>query len=285
MTRWKTLRFGWISLLAVCAATPVLLAQAAQAKSGDDLEASLKRLKSPFSGEVTTAARSIERLGPKAKAAVPDLNQALTHANFSDERIALARALGAMGPAAEEAAPNLALTLKRAGFPQERQALMKALGQIGPGARSAVPTLVEMMRSGLPEDARLAAQVLGEIGPAAREAVPALRQASLSGFTNLKTTATDSLRKVQANDVRFGVRDNAHLFSPIALQSTNQELQEMAARERFGVLVETYAVVPAEQAARVASRPNVEGIGYCEAWALEHMRTRRFQRLVHPGLP
>jgi hypothetical protein len=277
----KPLYSNWLwlmSLLFFCCATGIVLAEPTP-KFGDDLAALLKRLKSPFSNEVTTAARGIERLGPAAKAAVPDLNQALTKANFSDERIAIARALGAMGPAAEEAVPNIALALKRAGFPQERQALMKALAQIGPGAHLAVPTLVDVMRTGLPDDARLAAEVLGEIGPGARDAIPALRMAAGSGFTHLKATAAASLRKIQVNDARLGIRDNARIFSNEAIHKASEELQTLAARSHIGVLLETHPHIPAEQASRAASQPFPEGFSFIDVWAMDRTRTADFNGL------
>jgi len=291
MLRTPVLVEGWImpksfNGKSLCLAAWVFLSCAAGSvladpnpRLGEDLDALLKRLKSPFSNEVITAARGIERLGPAAKAAVPDLNHALAKANFSDERIAIARALGAMGPAAEEAVPNIALALRRAGFPQERQALMRALARIGPGARMAVPTLVDIMRSGLPDDARLAAEVLGEIGPGARDAVPALRMAAGSGFTHLKTTAAASLRKIERNDARLGIRDNARIFSNEAVHRASEELQALAAQSHLGVLLETYLHIPAEQASRAASQPFPEGISFIDLWAMDRTRTADFNGL------
>lgn len=246
----------------------------------EDLEMLRQRLRSPFSVEVITAARGLERLGPAAKSAVPDLNVALLRANFSDERIAIAKALGAIGPDAEEAALNLAFALRKAGFPQERQAIMRALGKIGPGARPAVPVLVEMLRSGLPEDARLAAEVLGEIGPAAQEAVPALRLAAGSGFSHIKTAAADALQKIQQADQRFGVKDHGRVFSPAAVMLANDELRRLAANSRAGVVVETYANFPADQVSRVTSRMLPEGMNLIDAWALDRVRTADYNGLL-----
>jgi hypothetical protein len=248
-------------------------------RSGDNLETLLKRLKSPFSSEVVGAARGIERLGPAAKSAVPDLNHALTRSSFSDERIALANALAAMGPAAEEAVPNLALNLKRAGFPQERQAIMQALAKIGPGARPAVPTLVDLLRTGMPDDAKLAAEVLGEIGPGAREALPTLRQLASTGFTTLKPTAAAAVKKIQANDLRFGVRDGARLFNPNQVARFNQELQELTSREHIGVVIETQPNIPAEYAALTSGGPRPEGFGLIDAWAQERVRVADYNGL------
>jgi hypothetical protein len=271
---------AWLSTFVLLAWAAMMVAQVGQPQTGEDLEALLKKLKSPFTNEVTDAARSLERQGTKAKVAVPDLNQALMRAAFSDERVAIVRALGAMGPAAEEAVPNLVLTLKRAGLPQEKQAILKALGRMGPAACSAVPALVEVMRTGLPEDARLAAEVLGEIGPSAREAVPVLRLQANSGFSNLKAAAAQALRKIQANDLRYGIRDNAQLFTREALQKANQELQGLAARQQLGILVETYSMVPAEQAAKAALQTRPDGLTVVELWAQERVRTADFNGLL-----
>jgi hypothetical protein len=246
----------------------------------EDLEMLRQRLRSPFMVEVVSAARGLERMGPAAKVAVPDLNAALLKANFSDERIAIAKALGAIGPDAEEAVPNLVLALRRAGLPQERRAIMKALGRIGPGARPAVSTLVEIMRSGLPDEARLATEVLGEIGPAAQEAVPALRLAASSGFSHIKAAAAQALEKIQQNDIRFGVRDHARLFSPAAVMLASQEIQQLAATSRVGALVETYAHYPADQIARLTARPLPEGMNLTEAWALDRVRTADYNGVL-----
>ncbi|MCS6976227.1 MAG: HEAT repeat domain-containing protein [Gemmatales bacterium] len=239
-----------------------------------------QRLRSPFSVEVVTAARGLERLGPAAKSAVPDLNLALLRASFSDERIAIAKALGAIGPDAEEAALNLALALRKAGFPQERQAIMRALGKIGPGARPAVPILVEMLRSGLPEESRLAAEVLGEIGPAAQEAVPALRMAAGSGFSHIKTAAAEALQKIQQADQRFGVKDHGRVFSPAAVMLANDELRRLATTGKAGVVLETYANFPADQVSKVTSRMLPEGLNLIDAWALDRVRTADYNGLL-----
>jgi HEAT repeat protein len=90
------------------------------------------------------AIRSLGKIGPAAKRAVPVLAEALKNKSISVRDFA-ARALEHIGPGAEKAVPALTVALK------DPEALVRmtsvwALDAIGPGAKAAVPALKELTR-------------------------------------------------------------------------------------------------------------------------------------------
>jgi HEAT repeat protein len=156
-----------------------------------------------------TAALSLQRRGPAAKAAVPVLKKALAGTD-SGQRVMVVhvlRYLGpdaapvlialwkdrdpnvrsevfnslyAMGPQAGAAIPALAAAVRdRDAAPHA----IRALGSIGPDA---LPTLTEILKGGDPRDAVDAATAIGGMGPRAKDAVPALVEA----LKNRVTAAT-----------------------------------------------------------------------------------------------
>ncbi len=133
--------------------------QPASAQYCDDLPVLIAGLRSPFSSDVTKAAREITLLGREAWAAVPALTEALEKARFSDEREAVIRALGSIGPAARPAVPALSRQLKKAPFSSDRLAIIDTLGRMGRWARPALPDLSTHARSGPFMDEREAARI------------------------------------------------------------------------------------------------------------------------------
>jgi HEAT repeat protein len=145
---------------------------------GKPLSTWLKQLRSDRSKERADAAVALdESIGPKGKAAVPSLIEAL-----KDKEVAVtsraASALGKVGPAARAAAPALIAALKdRHKDFITRANAARALGKIGAEAKTAVPVLVEALADKEDDVRPKAADALADLGPEARDAVPALRQA------------------------------------------------------------------------------------------------------------
>lgn len=131
-----------------------------------------------------TASECLGLLGPKAKAAIPDLVETITR-DFDedivneDPHMAAADALRRIGPAAESAIPKLIDAVKD----EESDAAARLLGSFGPAAKAAVPALIEAIQIGEDENnldhlliQRESALALGRIGPAAKAAAPILRR-------------------------------------------------------------------------------------------------------------
>jgi HEAT repeat protein len=148
--------------------------------------------------ERTYAAHKLGRMGPKARAAVPQLALAVKHVDLDLQDQAL-RALARMAPKVKEAQPILVDELKRTDY--RRQLAVRAvasygpavvpdvvqllpylgasetLAELGPAAKDAVPALIKVVEThdpNIPLMRAVAARALGRIGPAAKDAVPAL---------------------------------------------------------------------------------------------------------------
>jgi HEAT repeat protein len=168
-----------------------------------------------------TAAEALGLIGPTARAAVPDLIEALGQMGYDvrskvvaalerigpdavphlivalrqDDagiRAAAAEALGLIGPAAKEAVLPISEVLHD-GDGNVRGWAMITLGRIGPAA---VPALVKALREGVGDVRWMAARSLGEVGPSARDAVPALVEALQDGDPTVRWRAARALGKV-----------------------------------------------------------------------------------------
>jgi HEAT repeat protein len=87
------------------------------------------------------ACDALERIGPKAKDAVPGLTRVVREEKHDATLRSAIRALGHIGPDAASAVPALTALLQR---PDQtlRADAARALGAIGPGAKQAVPSLL-----------------------------------------------------------------------------------------------------------------------------------------------
>src|SRR5207237_5448832 len=123
----------------------------------------------PAKSAPRNAVWGLAKLGPLAKAVLPDLCHALQD---PDPRTAsgAAQALGSMGAEGAEAVPALAEAMRGTNIVLCRLAA-KALSQIG---RPALPTLITHLRHHDPFVRGEAAVALGWMGPAAAPAVPHL---------------------------------------------------------------------------------------------------------------
>jgi hypothetical protein len=250
-----------------------LSAPPAAGQKKEDIPALLKKLKSPFSSDITAAANDLAKLGPAAREAVPELAEALKRVNFTADRIAICNALAKIGPASRAAIPAMAEVLKdKARFSDERIALAKTLGQYGPAAKAAVPALAAGLKTGFSADRIAAAQALGQIGPAARDALPALKEAAGFGFQEVKDAAAAAVKKIEGKAGKVGVKDEAKLFSAAGLQKALDEIYDVNFHHDVDLLVETVAAVPADQRDKVKQMSRNERTTFFQTWAADRAR-------------
>jgi HEAT repeat protein len=117
-------------------------------------------------------ARELGKLGPKGKAAVPALIQALDDES-PDVRKEVAAALGKIGPDANEAIPALILRLEDTETSVCARAV-EALARIGPETEDVVPALVRALSDPSSTVRSEALRALGSIGPTAEQAIPSI---------------------------------------------------------------------------------------------------------------
>jgi HEAT repeat protein len=173
------------------ATVAVLLAALAAAARGQDVETRFQgqtvaqwtaRLDDREWTARVGAAYALGRLGPKARASVPALAEALTdeHPRVREEA---ARALGRVGVDARSAAFRLVNALK------DRDAAVRAAA-----AEAAVQPLMGVLQQGEVEERVAAVRILGDIGPVAKAAVPLLVQALNDRF--VRPAAADALKRI-----------------------------------------------------------------------------------------
>lgn len=176
--------------------------------------------------------------------AVPALVQALDSPNYAQSEGA-AQTLGAMGPRARAAVPDLKAVLlqkPKPGMlqPYAAQALGKigeidflvraiqhqepgvsdylgaqGLGAAGAAAIPAVPALLEMLNSSDASTQMYAANALGQLGPAASPAIARLGVLSKSEWNFVRTAAGEALAKIgtpEAQEAGMGYQRRKALF-------------------------------------------------------------------------
>ena len=138
---------------------------------------------------------ALGNIGPDARAAVPALIEAL---NVEQEwiRRRAAWALGKIGPGARAAVPALIEALRdenrRVGV-SAHYALFRIVSH-----PEAIPNLIEALRQGTHLVREDAARVLGNIGPDAKAAVSALAEAQKDEVADVRWSAAEALKKIQA---------------------------------------------------------------------------------------
>jgi HEAT repeat protein len=175
------------------------------------------------------------RMGPKAKAAVPALIEAMeTTKDDPLLRREVHFALAAIGPDAAAAVPQLTKALDDE-IPEIRTSACYALGSIGPQAESCVQAISKLYASDkdddfqrlsclwalahiFPDNERIQrraipvftqalsdsrehiraemATALGDIGPAAKSALPALKKATEDEFAEVRAAAKAAIKKI-----------------------------------------------------------------------------------------
>ena len=174
----------------------------------------------------------LQRLGPKAAAAVPELVSVLKEDRRKEVRQAIIEALLAIGTASSESVPALVSMLSDDNLDVRRGATF-GLGRIGPPARSALPAIrrnfdtekelrpisIWAMVRIAPEDDKIAAtavpllvealkreeafvrfeaaRTLGLIGPRARAAIPALEAAQKDAPEHVGQAIAEALKEIK----------------------------------------------------------------------------------------
>jgi HEAT repeat protein len=148
-------------------------------------------------GVIANTMDALVALGPKA---VPRVAGALKSPKL---HMFSARILQRIGPDAASAVPQLIEALKTTDDVAFRREVNFALAAIGPASVSAVPDLAKTFDSEeLAYAQPSAAYALGKIGPAAKAAVPALRKELEASEDPLhKMAAMYALRKIQPEDM------------------------------------------------------------------------------------
>jgi HEAT repeat protein len=128
------------------------------------------------------AAYALAQIGPRARASVPALAEALTdeHPRVREEA---ARALGKVGVDARAAAFRLVAALK------DRDPAVRAAA-----AEAAVQPLIGVLQQGDLDKRLAAARILGDIGPTAKAAVPVLLEAL--NDRQVRFAAAEALKRI-----------------------------------------------------------------------------------------
>ena len=167
-------RKGFVRMGGVLILTLLISGCSEEQKIKWEVNKQIRRIKSKNVEVRVDAAEALGQIGP---AAIMALIQALKDKGDSSVRYWPAKALAQIGPKAKAAVPALAQALKDEDE-WVRANAAEALGRIGPEAKAAVPALIQALKN---EDVLRvrwgAAEALGQIGPAAKQAVPALAQA------------------------------------------------------------------------------------------------------------
>jgi HEAT repeat protein len=185
-------------------------------------------------GVVVEVAELLRRLGPRAKAAVPELIEQLRedkqYGGASIRRTRAATILGAIGP---PALPQLVEVIKDKDA-ESRVLAAQALGAMGPVARGAIPMLSGAVADRNTEVRKQAIDALRAIGPDFKWAVPALLEALKDPDPQVRYRAVEGLavpggrgvptliRALQDREssVRSGVADALAIIGPPARDAT-----------------------------------------------------------------
>ncbi|MCI0458225.1 MAG: HEAT repeat domain-containing protein [Gemmataceae bacterium] len=167
----QALSLIWVAMVSclVDVASPQPTAGAQPPGTKPDLAALLKQLKSQDAAERLAAVTALADHGPQAKAAVPDLLEALQQGN-EHLRLNAAITLGRIGKVAVPPLTRL-LTSKEA---ETRLYAVWALAWVGPEATGAAREVVALLTDPNADVRRKAAHALGRIAPDPNLVVPAL---------------------------------------------------------------------------------------------------------------
>lgn len=147
-------------------------------------------------GYFLRSAEELEKLGPAAAAAVPQLAMLLEIEN-KELKVATLKALGAIGPDAAPAVPELMVALKDPDYEVREQSAL-ALLKIGPRAAAAVAALTARLQDEHFYVKRAAASALGSIGEPSQPAIPALILAMQDKNATVRESAVGALGEIGA---------------------------------------------------------------------------------------
>ena len=137
------------------------------------------------------AASTLRDLGPEAKIAIPALADRLRDADWSVS-IAASHALERMGP---EAVFSVVHQIRDAD-PRVRELAVRTLRGLGPDAKEAVPMLTESLWDADSSVRLFAISALRHVGPEAKTAIPALAERLRDGDANVRNAAVHLLERV-----------------------------------------------------------------------------------------
>ncbi len=170
-------------------------------------------------------AEAMASLGEKA---VPRLIKALQNDQFQSLAVAV---IDRLGPKAKEAVPALIDELKDPS-PEYRRQVEFALATIGPDAKAAVPALVKELNDEDPRVRRTACYALGKIGPAAADALPELQKNLTSDDKLLKLVSLWAMLRIKVGDQVIEKMAIQPLIK--ALEETDHDLVKIEAASALG---------------------------------------------------
>lgn len=147
--------------------------------------------------ESLPALRALARYGADAAPALPKIIVLLEHKDDSEIRWNAARTLGKIGPPAKEAMPNLSAALEDSD-PLVREHAAEALGDIGPQAKEAIPALVKVLKDPDARVRRDAVRSLGQMGAAAKSALESIRPLLQDKDEKVRKAARTSLHQIES---------------------------------------------------------------------------------------
>jgi HEAT repeat protein len=146
------------------------------------------------------AIRALSRFRHEASPAIKPLLVLFQNDPDVEVRWNAARTLGKMGPAGKEAVPQLIDGLKsKEDLIREHAA--EALGDIGSEARAAVNELAKTLRDPVMKVRRDAARSLGQIGAAAKPALSSLRECLQDSEAQVRAVAAKSMKQIDPDIV------------------------------------------------------------------------------------
>lgn len=145
------------------------------------------------------AVRTLRKIGPPAKAALPALRRAMRETERRDLRVRAAVALLHIAPNAE--ADVIRVLADELSEWSEGRLASRTLARVGPAA---VPALVRVLNDGSRQVAARvqAAEALARIGPPAREVVPALTRALADLHLSVRKAARRALKQLRTEQNR-----------------------------------------------------------------------------------
>ena len=160
--------------------------------TADDVASLGAALSSPDRYVAAFAAWSLGNLGTAAEPAVDALARALTR---EETDVVVASALARIGPSARAAVPELVRALK-SDDDALRWRAARSLGRIGPAAEAAVAPLVATLADPNGVVRAHAARALGRIGPGAKPAAAALQRATGDRELWVRNEAREALERL-----------------------------------------------------------------------------------------
>ncbi|MHB8524361.1 MAG: HEAT repeat domain-containing protein [Limisphaerales bacterium] len=181
------------------------------------------------------AAAQLSNLGPKAKAAIPDLVAVLKEQDPSSRaaKYYAAQALGRIGSEAKACVADLVTCLRKDPSAEVRAQAAQALGRLGQPARLAVPALIEALKSKHGLTRYYAIESIWKIAP---DQVPVAMPALVSTFTNEQSfwpADRDSPSQEMLFSLLGKMGPSAHDAAPLlftGLASSNANVSGFAAR-------------------------------------------------------